>query len=1233
MKRAKSRFEPLKDIADDDDAAGPPLKKRKSSIRVDRAGPGEHKMDFQTPHPTLESQSQTFKLPSSSPKPSPRALSPVPGPLRSSTHSKHELENAPSQARISIDPDASSAPWTRHPGSKPLASMMRKAGARKSRPRTGRHPSRSHSRSSSNSNSNPPSNVSSRANSKEPKARVPKSTNAHPKHESKLKHAHSLSSLDYTKTTMSITTTTTANQNHKPKSSSKRSSISKENLLPLASPFVSRASSPVDHQSKAHIPTQNPPDNTDPPNKRQHRQKSSARSGVLNDVTVNPNLPSTAAPSLQAAAIVNPQSSRPWHHHNVRHSFDERANPKKINLTETTAQRKTRSSGKAKAKPSSEKFVYAHAEIKAPPQEKDKDNVNRERERERRPSAPSSLHLPKQFRQTQLSVLGPGRGGSGTSTNALTARGKVKSQSISGVHVFLDELRRQGEDVRTHGVPPTPSSISVKAEQTVQPTAERGESKFESDKRKPLPARFLHMSMSMDDLHAPVQAQAQAHVGGGKNHRGDLKLHGDGEDDEDERTAWMRARANVDFNRPPSQMDVAPRGGGVGYADFEETFFTSEEEELDDDDAEEDEDEDEEEEDEDADDANANANLNANADTHKQHRKAAQDPSLSSDELWLRDNLDMVVQNGFGFGMRNMRGGRHHGGVQVQGLLGRAFGDDDDGAFGDDNDWIALDQVRFGEDALGVSTPAKDAVSGGLVVVKADKGKLRDEEGEGEADMELTGSAASISVSVTSVATARRIGDGDEGHGQEHDQREGEEEVSWITDSIISPPVGYALRKAREAKEDPCSIFNTNYGESSSSSTLEGPSCQCDAVQANHELEDEGSSGCNESYHDPEDEDSSEARVWGDGRSSSSSSGRSDRTAAGKGVVVGVTTTTTATTAVAAATRTRSGTIVPANSSKGVGSGIGNASRRSTTSPVALGARRTRSGTIVGPLPPAPPPVYALPPPPPPTPPPPHSSVMAADATASAHHHHGGHARVGAAPVRTRSGTIVASASVPRAASAGSGAGRMRSGSVVMARSGSATSAQGVVDPLQQQHHEYLHRDRPQDAVDVDRGEGGEVEGEEEAPVECYIDSLYVPAGATAAGASSSPDPIDFLRFARIAEAEDEDDDWRAVRPVTKGKEISKPDSLKENLNPNTITHSKAQRGRGALRGLGRWLGRGRGGAGAAKKTKATGGKKGMEARFVGAPSGGGGRDEDDEDENALGDVEDSSEDELGLWN
>ena len=49
---------------------------------------------------------------------------------------------------------------------------------------------------------------------------------------------------------------------------------------------------------------------------------------------------------------------------------------------------------------------------------------------------------------------------------------------------------------------------------------------------------------------------------------------------------------------------------------------------------------------------------------------------------------------------------------------------------------------------------------------------------------------------------------------------------------------------------------------------------------------------------------------------------------------------------------------------------------------------------------------------------------------------------------------------------------------------------------------------------------------EQEEIVEGYADSLYLPALA-----ESSPDPLDFLRFADITEAEeDEDIEWRVVR-------------------------------------------------------------------------------------------------------
>ncbi|KAF8199089.1 hypothetical protein BJ912DRAFT_1139909 [Pholiota molesta] len=1079
--------EPLKDP---DAAARPPSKKRKPANRG-RSTPNMAAFDFQTPHPTLGSQSQTFRLPSSSPQPSSRPLSPVP----SATSSKHFKENAPKHEKFPIDPEASSTPWTRH-SSNPFASMMRMSGhipplprSRKSRPRAGRHrPSRSHSRSSSNSN------VSSRANSKEPHTRKPiPPPNTHP--ESTLKHTPSLSASESARTHPAPP---------RPKQGSRKSAAAQGPSL--ASPFVSRASSPA-----PHIPTTT--NTTTPPDAP---RKSSART-VLRDLrTPDPNLPQPsdpARPPHPAAWLQNVRSSLELERAAAAHTLQH---PRKINLTQTAAARNTRRPGTLGGF-----SLYAQAQ-------QQQHLGSGTGDRARRPSAPSSLHImPKALRATtapaagRLSVLGPGRASTGgVRTPPPAERGllsppadlqdKKAAAPASAVQVPMDQRRRapppstatqdgaRGADDDARAIPPPKLAVSSARQ------------------------HLLHASASLDDLH---RTEGQGRRAGDHHHH-----HPSAADDseDDKRTAWMRTRAGVDFNRPPSQMDVAAGGGAFPHhAGFEETFFTSSEDEF-------------------------SAEEGAEDECGSEDGAADAHFAGAPFRFALRDGVQSGF--GFGFGFEDPDHARALGGAFA---LGKG-GHDEGGACGEEEEW-----ARFGEDALGVSTPAQDppgalhgkedggtrraaprrVVSlpslrqgpvqkgkgkgsanaaaagggggGGVLArsvsyddLQAYQREVVDEDGDKEVDMELTGSAAG----------GGRVREAEEEEDEEEDGREDgwDGAVSWITDSLISAPSIYLERKRQQAAvQDQDQVEDDHTKEQkSSSSTLDGPSFRSPfRLSAGPGAQDvHGAAGglhllpaldVHAGAQEPEDRD---AHSSGSYTHSSSSSGASAKTA----------------------TRTRSGTIVPAHPLPITTSAAAGAN------PIPPGSRRTRSGTIVGPLPAAtPPPAFALPPRP--------DGSVGAPGVGHAH------ARVGKAPVRTRSGTIVASASVPRAVS-----------DTPAARGQEATEDGGV---------------------DV-----------------CYTDSLYVPD-------ASSPDPIDFLRFAGIAEAEDEEDgdvEWRVVRappsPETRRRRQQQPRG----------------RGRGFPAG-GRWVGKGKGAAA----------RKGLPARR------GGGVEDDDED--ALGDAEDSSEDELLL--
>ncbi|KJA25704.1 hypothetical protein HYPSUDRAFT_213659, partial [Hypholoma sublateritium FD-334 SS-4] len=226
-------------------------------------------MELQTPHPTLQSQSQIFKLPSSSPKPSPRSLSPVP---LAPTSSKHSKENA----------HATSTPWNRH-ASKSFALGITPIPpfSRKSRARSGRRPAHSHSRSSSNSHSH--SNASSRANSKEPSMRKPKMQS----HAQLIDNAISGTRTRKTQKTVKATIPP----------------------RPLESPFASRAPSPAENMPvDSHI-------STHPVKNRIVHQYTSARRlsdmprAVLTNASVDHNLPVELADAARKQGSQSVQTS------------------------------------------------------------------------------------------------------------------------------------------------------------------------------------------------------------------------------------------------------------------------------------------------------------------------------------------------------------------------------------------------------------------------------------------------------------------------------------------------------------------------------------------------------------------------------------------------------------------------------------------------------------------------------------------------------------------------------------------------------------------------------------------------------------------------------------------------------------------------------------------------------------------------------------------------------------
>ncbi|KAF8972698.1 hypothetical protein BDZ97DRAFT_851959 [Flammula alnicola] len=1092
--------------------------------------------EFQTPHPTLEAQSQVFKLPSSSPQHSPEPLSPVPAVI---TSSRKLRENFSKQDKFLISPAATSTPWNRH-SSKNIAATTLTSGqlpqiplSRTSRSRSRRHRAfRSQSRSSSNSNSH---SNSSRASSKEPDILKSKTRNRqkYATHESKLKHAQSLSSLNPAQSNSN------AKSEAKPTPLSKAKKLSRihgqgQAFLPLASPFVSRASSPTEPSSTTHISAHAEIENKNQHKDRaqQHQQPNSGTKngkrapnpGVLADTLFDPNMPPPSRPGAQSHF-----SSSQSHHHHKHGSQSTHTSPKsehdnlqQPNATKTTKKRST----------------TRGAENRVPLQIRARggdDEDGREYQRERRPSAPSSLHLPRKPRlPLRLSGLGPGRGA--TSAGRQTEAVDTNTNPKSGLHIALDQFLLAGSIDKPQVIPPTPAA---------EPEAEVAGANANANVHhrhppRPLPGPVIRPSASMHDLQSHNYDNEHNHY----LHRQTSTQQAEHHDDDDARTAWMHARSGVDFNRPPSQMEVGagvgPFGGrGFGYPEFEDKFFSS-----------------------------------SSSSEGEGEQEEGQAKTKTKKSAAMRPN----TRAGFG------RSGPAGSGLGLGAPFGFGFG------FGDTLD---LDLEKFGEDAWGISTPFKVGFGSGLeeeaeqeaeekveraglarnrqqaarsealalskdekalaarrttslpslhlsvlsgssspvgnVLVRSlsysdlglgcrdgivgKEGMEKDEEDEdqededqdededGEEDMELTGSATSRYIPLDGRREVRdRTG--------EAKGREGM--MSWITDSLISAPTAYLEWKAKKVaggngtQDEEDEEKEEEEEQAVEERRLATLSSSTGATRLSSPFRLSEPDACNEDPPEPFSDQST--------RSESLDNPPADPNinANGSGKM---------------AKRTRSGTIVPANAA-GPSAGV------------PPGARRTRSGTIVGPLPIAPPPAFGLPVPP--------SGAGGGGAdgiTGTAGMP--GYGRVGAGPTRTRSGTIIASASVVKSSAADSGPGM--NGRHGRARSGSVLRMMPV-----QNLPPHKSRDRPEHSEgDVEtqtqpseNKPGADADAEHEQVVECYADSLYLPP------TESSPDQLDFLRFASIAEGEEGDEEeWRIAE------------------EPPSPEIPKAKRGKGILRG------------------------------------------------------------------
>lgn len=402
---------------------------------------------------------------------------------------------------------------------------------------------------------------------------------------------------------------------------------------------------------------------------------------------------------------------------------------------------------------------------------------------------------------------------------------------------------------------------------------------------------------------------------------------------------------------------------------------------------------------------------------------------------------------------------------------------------------LDLNGERFGEDAWGISTPFKgvgvennrrkpdDQQSQELHCSQDSAGRLNpqlvrpkspldfkaddEENGEDEGqDQDDTGSGEDMDL--TASAAFGYLEAIAVPPTDQHGNLDEGDMTPWITDSLISPPTMY-LEKGKKVGDTVAGEIKAGRGGEEGKTTLASTTHLSSPFRLTSPT---GSSTpfteVTENEYESKDQD--------DRAVIEKQFNQDTATATGSTKVTNVPTNKSS-------TRTRSGTIVPANS-------------------MPPGARRTRSGTIVGPL--------AAPPPPPP------SNKVFVGSTR-----------------RTRSGTIVANSSsitgtqAPENGPASqSQIGRARSGSMLKMKDrqiqprptansdeediGARGTATSNKDPLPRN----TSINDPEFEFDAD--------SESEDAVECFADSLYVPRR------SSSPDPIDFLRFASIEEGDDE---------------------------------------------------------------------------------------------------------------
>ncbi|KDR68022.1 hypothetical protein GALMADRAFT_216137 [Galerina marginata CBS 339.88] len=1158
---------------------------------------------FQTPFPTLQAQSQVYKLPSTKPLPSPGVLSPVPIVKAVPTNSKSLKENRNHSRKSGVDRSWYTRTKTKDGVGTSLKSLSSKPPTTRSlnsrnnsrnssRSRSGRNGAEkgtdeSRSRSSSASNSSYHSHSQAQHKSQYNHSHNA-NANSTTKYLPRLKHAQSLSSLNintdadaYTDLDAEAYAVPHPNPKAKAKSKSKKKAThkNKHTGLPLASPFESRASSPVQAGSghvdeNAHISSYSTNDDGvrgmmgPPPIPDQALARNTKRSRTaLGDTFFDSNLPHESD-HLQAKPHTSPQNSdgakiKP----NTKNKW---TGGLKIDLG--LASQTRRKSQKQKAK-----RMSLH-------------EPQNQYERERRPSAPSSFRPPRPQRQINVGV---------------------RSRE-GGLNVDADTA-------------PLALALALEPEQ---------ENPTQTKRRK------LRLGSGLDIVLGPPMNAADEGRPAPKP-KTKLKSKPDAHPDRDPEAAmeWMHSRSGVDFNRPPSQMSVAGgfgSGSGDGFAgwvDGADVFLTSSSSS-----------EGEGEGEDDLEDGDKHHNQNKPAQTRACLRRMSSldldllgpafdfDPNGYPDlEAFGEDvraaSTPVHLKTGAGAGATTKTKKKATAGRALEALTGSSSA----GGLTRTHSLPDVKKHRGGQRGLALlssssavkhqdkdkererkrmeegssltrthSLPPPDRLAvlssssslGAGRVGKADyeyedKDEDEDEDEDGEADMELTGSAGGgggIGVRKLSAGGTGRVGlDAEVGASAE--QREEEDadmdmdRTPWITDSLISPPTGYLDWKAKTRKGQGADgqLDERSLG-STRSSRLSSP---FGALDHQSGTSDDGRSV-------PDDMSSSSATARG---------------------------TSTGTGASANTKRTRSGTIVPA--------GAGAVA-------VALpqGARRTRSGTIVGPLPAA-----SAAGPPGPLPAVPQEGGEMGTGTGT---------RVGLGQTRrTRSGTIVAS---------GSGVGgRTRSGSVL--RSGSNATATATTKAIITEDSGI----QLVDATNTTRSRGPAIDGDmdaehlddeadmdagAEADIECYVDSLYLPQ------LTSSPDPIDFLRFASITEEEELDEQLALALP--RGSAPVKDMAwfvADEPPSPEVVKTDKDGCKSSSLRG-GIFRGKSRGfGIGWRAATKAAlhfqrgrdkgKGKKNLKARFEGLEED----EADDEGPNPAG-VEDVSDDELllcpgstaGLW-